>query len=137
MQQMQAQLGFVSSEKFIEARLVVRCQQSHPGGSNGLMIEMSDAMVQRECLNPGADAEQRAFKAFSMQVQPCQTQVVGMPELGSQQPSAVKSFEKFFIAKMSGGQKEGHNVIMTAEIRLCCLYFALCRDLLAAARPLS
>ena len=48
MQQMQAQLGFVSSEKFIEARLVVRCPQSHPGGSNGLMIEMSDAMVQQK-----------------------------------------------------------------------------------------
>jgi hypothetical protein len=48
-----------------------------------------------------------------MEVQPCQTQVVGVPELGSQQASAVKSFEKFLIAKMRGGGKEGHNAIMT------------------------
>ena len=70
-------------------------------------------MVQRERLNPAAHAEQRGFKAFSMEVQPCQTQVVGVAELGSQQPSAVKSFEKFLIAKMGGGEKEGHNAIMT------------------------
>ena len=113
MQQIEAQLGFVARQKFIEARLVVRCQQSHPGGGYGLVIEMSDAMVQRERLNPAAYAEQRSFKAFSMEVQPCQTQVVGVPELGSQQPSAVKSFEKFLIAKMRGGEKESHNAIMT------------------------
>jgi hypothetical protein len=85
---------------------------------------MSDAVVERECLNPGADAEQRRFKAFSMEVQPCQTQVVGVPELGSQQPSAVKSFEKFLIAKMGGGEKEGHNAIMTVSPNLNLPYVA-------------
>ena len=116
MQQMQAQLGFVAREKFIEARLVVRRQQSHPGGGYGLVIQMSDAMLQRERLNPAAYAVQRGFKAFSMEVQPCQTQVVGVAELGSQQPPAVKSSEKFLIAKMGGGEKQGHSAIMTFSL---------------------
>jgi hypothetical protein len=100
---------------------------------------MSDAMVQRESLNPAADAEQRAFKAFSMKVQPCQTQVVGVPELGSQQPSAVKSFEKFLIAKMGGCEKEGHNAIMTfsPNLHLTCVaytsHFAATRKLQLAS----
>ena len=81
-------------------------------------------MLQRERLNPAAYAEQRGFKAFSMEVQPCQTQVVGVPELGSQQASAVKSFEKFLIAKMRGGEKEGHNAIMTFSTALKFAYAA-------------
>jgi hypothetical protein len=74
---------------------------------------MGDAMVLGESLNPGAYAEQRGFKAFSVQVQPCQTQVVGVPELGRQEPAGVKSIEKFLIAKMGRREKEGHNAIMT------------------------
>jgi hypothetical protein len=61
--------------------------------------------------------------------------VVGVPELGSQQPSAVKSFEKFLIAKMGRREQEGHNAIMTFSTQpkfpfaTCTSHFALMRNL--------
>src|SRR5258708_20334603 len=113
MKQVQAQLVFVLLEKLIEALLVVSRQKTDPSCRYGVGREMGGAMVSGECLNARAPPEQCGFQRLSVEVQPRQTQVVGISKLGIHEPARVERGQEFIVTQMGRGKHQRHKAIMT------------------------
>jgi hypothetical protein len=56
-------------------------QEVHPGNCDRFMVQMRHVVVRGESLHARTDLPQCFFKGLTVQVNPRQPQVVGMPEL--------------------------------------------------------
>ena len=80
-QQIFTEPRFVLSEELLKRRLVMSGQEVHPGNCDRFMVQMRHVVVRGESLHARTDLPQCFFKGLTVQVNPRQPQVVGMPEL--------------------------------------------------------
>jgi hypothetical protein len=65
------------------------------------MVQMRRVVVRGESLHARTDLAQCFFKGLTVQVNPRQAQVVGMPELRIIQSAGMKCFEEIVIIQVS------------------------------------
>jgi hypothetical protein len=83
-------------------------QEVHPGNCDRFMVKMRHVVVRGECLHARTDSSQCLFKGLTVQVNPRQAQVVGMPELRIIQAARMKCFEEIVIIQVSRCECERH-----------------------------
>ena len=105
--------AILNMKKFLEGFLAMSGQQADPGCRHSIIITMRGAMMGGEALDPCPDVGQRDIERLAAQVQPGQTQMVGVPEFGIFEPAGVERFQELVVGKMSGRKRQRHNAIMT------------------------
>ena len=76
-------------------------QEVHPGNCDRFMVQMWHVVVRGESLHARTDLAQCFFKGLTVQVNPRQAQVVGMPEVRIIQSAGTKCFEEIVIIQAS------------------------------------
>ena len=90
----------------------MRGQQVHPRDRYRFMVKLRHVVMCGESLYAAAHLPQCFFKRLTMQMNPRQAQVVGMPELRIFQAAGMKCFEEIVVIQVSRCERERHKPIV-------------------------
>ena len=84
----------------------------HPRGCNCHVIKTAELVVLRKRLNSAAHAFECDFERLPFEMQPCESQVIGMAKLRNPEAAGVERPQEFVVTQMGRCKHERHKPIM-------------------------